>query len=206
MGASYGDLDNDGCLDFYLGTGNFEPWYFTPNLMYAGRRAGTSCTGTAENISMLQGFGNVQKGHGIVFFDVDEDGDQDIYSVLGGGWPGDKWVDQLFVNESRLDGRAWIKLRLRGRRTNYYGVGARITVRAVDQAGAPIVRRYLMDTGTGFGSKPFLAHIGLYTAARVERVEVYWPVSRQTRVYHPEILRTTVLDESEGEVVTSAAR
>jgi len=129
-----------------------------------------------------------------------------IYSVLGGGWPGDKWVDQFFVNDSHLAGNSWIKLRLRGHRTNYYGVGARISVYTADDAGTPIVRRYFMDAGTGFGSKPYLAHIGLYKAKRVDRVEVYWPVSRETRVYHPEILQTTVLDENDGSIVTTAAR
>ena len=57
-----------------------------------------------------------------------------------------------------------------------------------------------MDAGTGFGSKPYLAHIGLYTATRIDRVEVYWPVSRETRVYHPEMLQTSVLDENEGTI------
>jgi hypothetical protein len=35
---------------------------------------------------------------------------------------------------------------------------------------------------------------------------VYWPVSRETRVYHPEILQTTVLDENDGSIVTTASR
>jgi hypothetical protein len=35
-------------------------------------------------LSALDGLGNVQKGHGIVFFDFNNDGKQDSYSALGG--------------------------------------------------------------------------------------------------------------------------
>ena len=38
MGASFGDINNDGCLDFYLGTGDPEGWFILPHLMYLGVR------------------------------------------------------------------------------------------------------------------------------------------------------------------------
>ena len=186
MGASYGDLDNDGCLDFYLGTGTPEPWYVLPNLMYVGRREGWKCRGGTVDVSRLHGFGTVQKGHGIVFFDFDEDGDQDVYSALGGMWPGDEWPNQLFVNEGDT-GNAWVKLRLRGRRTNRFGVGAMIRVVATGPEGESIVRTYHMDAKTGFGSAPYLAHIGLGAAVAVEEVEVRWPVSGCRAVYEVEL-------------------
>lgn len=199
MGASYGDLDNDGCLDFYLGTGSPEPWYVVPNLMYLGRREGWECRGGTVNVSGLAGFGTVQKGHGVVFFDFDGDGDQDVYSALGGMWPGDEWPNQLFVNEGQGRHR-WVKLRLRGRQTNRYGVGARIRVVAVGPAGEPIVRTYHMDAKTGFGSAPYLAHVGLGEAVAVEEVEVEWPVSGCRASYQVELGRpgapAQVLDEA----------
>lgn len=186
MGASYGDLDNDGCLDFYLGTGTPEPWYLVPNLLFLGRRDGWECRGDAVNASMLPGFGTVQKGHGIVFFDVDGDGDQDVYSALGGMWPGERWPNQLFVNESP-GGHAWVKLRLRGRETNRHGVGAMIRVVAVSPGGEAVVRTYGMDDKTGFGSAPYLAHIGLGPAVAIDHVEVLWPVSRCRATYAVEL-------------------
>ncbi|VAW99274.1 hypothetical protein MNBD_GAMMA21-2718 [hydrothermal vent metagenome] len=182
MGASYGDINNDGCYDFYIGTGNPEAWHVLPNLMYIGESDGTRCTGFADNISMLNGFGTVQKGHGIVFFDYDNDGDQDIYSSLGGMWPSDAWPNQLFVNDSRPD-NTWVKFRLRGRETNYFGLGAEIVVTAEDQDKNIIIRRYNMNNKTGFGSAPYLAHIGLMNAHKINKVEVKWPVSRKITTY-----------------------
>lgn len=196
MGVSYGDLDLDGCFDFYLGTGNPESWFVLPNLMYLGERDGRRCTGRMDNISMLEGFGTIQKGHSPVFFDFDEDGDQDVYSSLGGMWPTDAWPNQMFVNESDLAGAAWVKVRLRGRWTNRFGVGARITVEAEAPDGSPIVRRAQMDNKTGFGSAPYLAHVGLLDAERIRAIEVYWPVSRCHHRYPATLNRLNVLDEA----------
>jgi hypothetical protein len=195
MGASFGDINNDGCYDFYFGKGTPEPWFVLPNLMYLGSSDGTRCTTRFSNVSMLEGLGNIQKGHGVVFFDFDDDGRQDIYSALGGMWPGDAWTAQLFVNRSRST-NTWTKIRLRGRKTNYFGVGATIRVRAENRKGQEIVRYYQMDNKTGFGGAPLLAHIGLMDAFRIKDVEVYWPASGCRATYRADRERLNLLDES----------
>ena len=196
MGANYGDLDNDGCLDVYLGTGNPEPWFVLPNLMYLGEQVDGRCTGRLRNVSMLNGFGNVQKGHGIVFFDFDGDGDQDVYSSLGGMWPSDPWLSQMFVNESETANR-WVKVRLRGRRSNRFGVGSMIEVRAKTADGRRFVRTYHMDSKTGFGSAPYLAHVGLGRAAEIEGVRVTWLGSGCVGTYPATIGTLNLLDEAD---------
>jgi hypothetical protein len=162
--------------------------------MYLGQTAGTKCTDALTNISMLQGLGTIQKGHGIVFFDFDNDGDEDIYSSLGGMWPADKWPNQFFVNNSKTENN-WVEIRLRGRRTNYFGVGATIRVIAENQKGEEIKRYYQMDNKTGFGSAPYLAHVGLMNANRIKSVEVYWPVSRCRETYQATLNALNTLDE-----------
>ncbi|MDA8018886.1 MAG: CRTAC1 family protein [Thermoanaerobaculia bacterium] len=194
MGSSYGDLDNDGCYEVYLGTGGPEPWFQLPNLLYLGRREGAKCQLRADNASMMQSFGSIQKGHGVVFFDFDGDGDQDVISSLGGMWPGDRWPNQLFVNESPAVG-SWLELRLRGRQSNRHGLGAAIRVVAQRPDGGEVVRTATIDGKTGFGSGPLVARFGLGDATSVESVEVRWPVSDCRASYRVEIDARTVLDE-----------
>ncbi|MFP6650318.1 MAG: VCBS repeat-containing protein, partial [Pirellulaceae bacterium] len=73
MGANFGDLDNDGYLDFYLGTGIWEYHGLMPNLMFHNREG----KGFSD-VTTSGGFGHLQKGHGIAFFDYDHDGDEDV--------------------------------------------------------------------------------------------------------------------------------
>lgn len=195
MGASWGDLTNSGCYDFYFGTGDPEPWFILPHLMYMGKPKGTGCSVEFDNVSMLQGFGNLQKGHGIVFFDFNNDGRQDVFSSLGGMWPGDAWASQLFINRSTLT-NSWMKIRLRGRKSNYFGIGAMIRVQAENAKKEEIVRYYYMDQKTGFGGGPFLAHIGLSDAIKIGSVQVTWPSTRCKASYAAAIKKLNILDEN----------
>jgi hypothetical protein len=195
MGASYGDLDNDGCLDFYLGTGSPEPWFVLPNLMFRGERRGARCTGRLRDVSALAGFGTVQKGHGIVFFDFDSDGDQDVYSSLGGMWPADRWTSQLFINRGVVGG--WVKVRLHGRRSNRFGLGSTVTVRARRADGSELVRRRQVDHATGFGSAPYLLHVGLADAVAIDEIEVAWLGSGCVGGYPARLGALNRLDEAD---------
>ena len=190
MGANFGDLDNDGEWDFYLGTGTPEPWSVMPNLMFLGNKNGVAAT----NISMIEGFGTVQKGHGVVFFDFDDDGDQDVYSSLGGMWPGDAWPNQFHVNKSELT-NSWIKIRLVGSASNRFGIGAKIKVVGVDQNKNRTVRRYLITNQTGFGSSPYLAHMGMGDCKSIEAVEVLWPATGKVKTYSCSLFETNILHE-----------
>ena len=123
--------------------------------------------------------GHLQKGHGVAFADIDDDGDQDIYEQMGGAFPGDAFGNSLYENPGF--GNNWVKLRLTGTRSNRSAIGARIQVDVVDGGVQRSIHR-TVSTGGSFGSNPLRQEIGIGKAERVERVEVYWPTSdtRQT--------------------------
>jgi hypothetical protein len=174
MGANFGDLDNDGWLDLYLGTG--YPYYegLVPNVMLRNRAG----QGFAD-VTTAGGFGHLQKGHGIAFADLDHDGDQDVYASMGGNYPGDGFANALWENPG--GGGHWLEVRLVGTRSNRFGVGARIRIVIHEDGVAREIHR-VVSTGGSFGGNPLRQAIGLGRAERIDRLEVYWPASdtRQT--------------------------
>jgi FG-GAP-like repeat/ASPIC and UnbV len=175
MGSNYADFDNDGFLDMYLGTG--EPSFATliPNRMLknvAGRRF-AEITGTS-------GTGHLQKGHGVACGDWDRDGDIDIFIETGGAVNGDKYHNVLFQNPGQ--GNHWLTVKLAGKKTNRAAIGARIKVVTAGDKPSTIIRH--VSSGSSFGANPLQQTIGLEKAERVALLEVYWPTSDTTQVFH----------------------
>ena len=169
MGANYGDLDGDGWLDIYLGTGAPPYDALVPNVMLHNRG------GTAfSDVSFAGGFAHLQKGHGVAFGDIDNDGDQDLFHQLGGFYPGDAYANALFENPG--SGNAWITLRLEGRSANRFGVGARIAIQVREPEGTRTIH-VLAGSGGSFGGSSMQQEIGLGRAVAIEEIQIRWPGS-----------------------------
>ncbi|HWJ57034.1 MAG TPA: CRTAC1 family protein [Vicinamibacterales bacterium] len=177
MGLNYGDLDNDGWLDFYEGTGNPDFHTLVPNRMFrndGGKRF--------QEVTTAGNFGHLQKGHGIAFADVDNDGDQDVFEKMGGAYQADRAYSVLFENPHATAAAPapkadWIGLELEGTTANRAALGARVTVRLQTPAGPRRLHR-VVSTGGSFGSSPFRIFAGIGDATAVTAVDVSWPVAR----------------------------
>ena len=175
MGANFGDLDNDGYLDFYIGTG-YPPYHsLMPNVMYRNRDGG----GFAD-VTYAGGFGHLQKGHGVFFADLDHDGDQDVFEQMGGAYPGDRFGNALYRNPGL--GNHWITISLVGVRSNRSAIGARIRAEIVDGGTTRSVYRHV-NSGGSFGANPLRQTLGLGRATRVEKLEVFWPTTGLTQTF-----------------------
>ena len=197
MGANFGDLDNDGFLDFYLATGDIFLHEIRPNVMFLNRR-GTGFT----NVTMAGGFGHLQKGHGVSFADIDNDGDQDVYIQMGGAFAVDQFNDALFENPGF--GNHWITIKLEGRQSNRAGIGARLHALIIEDGQQRSIYRHV-NSGGSFGCNPLRQTLGLGRAERLLKLEIYWPTTGQTQVFDEvpmdQIIRV-VEGQAEYETVT----
>jgi len=174
MGANFGDVDNDGFLDFYLGTGYPDYEALMPNVMYHNLGG----KGFAD-VTLAGGLGHLQKGHGVAFADIDNDGDLDIFIQMGGAYPGDKFADALFENPGF--GNHYLTVRLVGVESNRAAIGARIRVVVPGAAGGPRSIYKHVNSGGSFGASPLRQTIGLGQAERIDLLEIYWPTSNLTQ-------------------------
>ncbi len=195
MGANFGDLDNDGFPDCYIGTGEPDLKSLMPNLMY--RNEGGRFF---QDVTASGGFGHLQKGHGISFGDVDNDGDQDIFAVIGGAYSGDVYQNVLFENPGH--GNHWITLRLEGVRSNRDAIGARIRVRVGTDLGPRDIHA-TVSTGGSFGASSLQQEIGLGQARRIEFVEITWPATGSVQIFD-EVAMDQIVKIREGEAELSA--
>jgi hypothetical protein len=175
MGSNFGDLDNDGYLDFYLGTGEPDLRALVPNRMFRNAEGKSF-----QDVTTSGGFGHIQKGHGISFGDIDNDGDQDIYAVMGGANEVDIFHNVMFENPGTEN--HWLTIILEGVESNKDAIGSRIRIDVETSKGSTSIYS-TVSTGGSFGSSSLRQEIGLGNATAIDRIEVTWPKSGKKQVF-----------------------
>ncbi|MBS1914008.1 MAG: CRTAC1 family protein [Bacteroidetes bacterium] len=175
MGCNFGDIDNDGFPDIYVGTGHPDLDALIPNRMFRNAEGKVF-----QDVTTAGGFGHLQKGHAIAFGDIDNDGDQDIFAVMGGAFEGDVARRCLFQNPGNSN--HWITILLEGTKANRCAIGARIKVTVQQAAGKDRDIYVMAGTGGTFGSSSLQQEIGLGDARQIRSISIDWPGShtRQT--------------------------
>jgi hypothetical protein len=176
MGSNFGDIDNDGFLDMYLGTGNPDYKSLIPNKMFKnidGQKF--------ADVTTSARVGHLQKGHGVSFADMDNDGDQDIYIEMGGAYEGDAYQNSFFLNPGQGYNR-WICFQLEGKKSNRAAIGTRIGITFTENGVSRSVYRDV-NSGGSFGASPLRREIGLGKADRIDRLEIRWHGSGDVQVF-----------------------
>ncbi|MDZ4083607.1 MAG: CRTAC1 family protein [Bdellovibrionales bacterium] len=169
MAAAVGDLRNSGYQDLFVGSGGVSLGDVAPNALYQNEN-GKKFT----DISVSQRVGSLQKGHGISFADVNNDGALDVFVRNGSGFPSDVGFPQFFVND-RVRGN-WLKISLEGKTANRAALGARVRA----YVGKDIIQR-TVGAGASFGSNSIVVHLGLGKLSSIEKLEIRWPTPDSTK-------------------------
>ncbi len=195
MGLNYGDIDNDGFQDIYAGTGFLDYKFLFPNLMFRNNEGKGF-----QDVTNSSGTGHLQKGHGIGFWDADNDGDQDIFEVMGGGYSGDIYQNVFYENPG--NDNKWVTLKLEGKKSNRSAIGSKIKITVTTENGEQDIYNYV-STGGSFGASSLQLETGLGNAKAIKQIEVFWASGNKQIFKNAELNMIYKIVEGEKELIHS---
>jgi enediyne biosynthesis protein E4 len=189
-GAGLVDLDNDGCPDFFLVTGQVYP-ELEPVLPKYPRRGPRILFRNQGNGTFVElddaaqpAIASHHVSRGCAFGDFDNDGDLDIVIMNQNEPP------SLLRNDAP-PANCWIKIRLRGTKSNRSAIGARVIVRS----GDTVQVQEVMSQSSYVSSNDPRLHFGLGVARFVD-IEIRWPLGAME--IHKNVSVNQLITASEG--------
>jgi hypothetical protein len=160
-GSCFDDFNNDGNLDIFHVNGFYGQSNFL--LVDPSRLFMSNGNGSFTERSVELGIDDTGMGRGIVCFDYDRDGDQDIF-VANHDQPA-----RLYCNYGNQN--TFVNIRLEGQSPNVQALGARIYV----TTGEVEQMRELNANSNYVSQNPVEAHFGLGAASNIDKIRVVWP-------------------------------
>jgi hypothetical protein len=127
-----------------------------------------------QNVTTSGGFGNLQKGHGIAYADIENNGNEDVFEELVGAYPGYRFTSTLHHNPGH--GNHWVTLVLEGVKTNRVAFGTRVKV-TIEEDGRQRSIYRAVGSVSSFGGNPMRQHVGVGNAASIQEIEIWRPIS-----------------------------
>jgi len=183
LGSAWGDVDNDGDLDLYVGNDGGI------NFLYRNEGGGSFVRVFSGDI--VTGVGNT---FGVVLTDYDNDGDLDAMEAVR-----TDAVNVLWRNEGTDN--AWLRVGFKGTASNRSAIGTRVVASAVI-SGMRVRQTREIASQDGYNSQSgLLALFGLGDATVVDTLTVRWPSGQVDEHLALPVRRNLIVTEGEAEVV-----
>lgn len=172
-GACFSDFNNDGNLDIFHVNGMFNQTNFflvDPSVLFI-----SNGDGTFSDKALEMGIDDTGMGRGVVCFDYDRDGDQDIFIANYNEPP------KLFCNYGNDNN--FVNIRLEGTSPNTQALGARIYVTTNER----VQMRELNANSNYVSQNPVEAHFGLSDATIIDEIRIVWNDTNESVLENVEI-------------------
>jgi hypothetical protein len=186
-GCAMGDFDNDGLIDIYVNNGGlqntlindiidmpiFVQFYIAIEPAYNKlfRNNGNLTFSDVTNQSGAEGFG---VGSGVGAADINDDGFLDLFFTNRTFYTGEQQITESgrnYLLQNRGNDNNWIKIALRGNRSNVDGYGAKVKIVTGD-----LTQHREHNSAHGYNSANDLRlHFGLAGKEEIDLIEIIWP-------------------------------
>ncbi len=177
--SSWGDFDNDGDLDCFVGNDDNQT-----NRYYRNEGDGTFTRITT--LAMVNFFGS-QRSSSVA--DYDDDGDLDLFVN------GPTTSRGLFQNDT-ANGNGWLSVTLVGTVSNRSAIGAKLRIKATVFGVSSWQMREVSAQNAFNGHSSLRQHFGLGDASTVDSLRVEWPLGGVTEL--TDLARNQFLTITEG--------
>lgn len=188
-GTNFADFDHDGDVDLFVANGDLNP-----NCVPMGNYYFQNLNGKQfREDSRAVGLNDYGIGRGSVTFDMDNDGDLDLFVVnqiaVLPEYPTESFT-RLYRNDS-TNGN-WLKIRLKGVDAESQGIGSRITVVA---NGKRMIREIDGGGSSHLSQNSTIAHFGLGNATVADSIIVNWSGGNEQILLNQDISQVLEITE-----------
>ena len=175
-GVNFIDTTNAGKHDVVTAAGMAIPWKDSPDCWRHDpiRLWIDDGFGNFSEKAKLAGITNTQPSKGVIVFDADNDGRQDLFITRDANTP-------LFLHNTTANVGKWLGVKVVGTTSNADALGAKITVTPIE--GADVMKAFVGTTGSFLTQDGEVTHFGLNNfRGKVASIKVDFPASKKSVV------------------------